>query len=283
MPDILINGEPSQHISYLDRGLQYGDGLFETILVKNGQAIFLTEHLSRLQKGFIALGFQHLDLLQISTEIKQLLSDKDHGHLKIIITRGPGERGYLAPEKPQLTRIILFNKTDKLSTSKKTFVKLRLCKTRLSHQPALVGIKHLNQLDHVLARNEWRDMTIKEGLMFDTEKKLIEGTMSNVFIVHNGVLKTPDLRSSGIKGVMRSFLLKKAALENRPYQIGDFTVDDLISADEVFITNSLMPIWFVNQLLLTDQCLNKKPGPVSYWALQSINTEIQHQSIFQSS
>ena len=122
-------------------------------------------------------------------------------------------------------------------------VALRICDIRLGHNPRLAGIKHLNRLEQVLARQEWDDTGIMEGLLLDSESNLVEGTMSNLFLVRDGVLLTPDLQRCGVAGIMRSQLLECAGQISINTEICQLGMVDLHEAEEVFICNSLIGIW----------------------------------------
>jgi 4-amino-4-deoxychorismate lyase len=122
-------------------------------------------------------------------------------------------------------------------------IKTRICQTRLGHNPSLAGIKHLNRLEQVLARQEWDDPVIMEGLMLDASGNLVEGTMSNVFVVKDAVLMTPDLQLCGVAGIMRAHVLDMAAEHLIAARVQHLELDALLQADEVFICNSLLGIW----------------------------------------
>lgn len=274
----LINGSSDQKVNVLDRGLQYGDGLFETILIEVGRPIFIDEHLARLENGCNILGFGTLEKTLIHQEIQQLIANKKYGIVKIVLTRGTGERGFLPPNSPKLTRIISFDEKAESILGYQQDVMLGICNTRLSRQPLLAGIKHLCQIERVLARSEWGDISINECLMLDTEDCVIEGTMSNLFIVKDGVLMTPELTQCGINGIMRNFILSSADKQNKTYQIKNLTLLDVLQADEVFMTNSLMPIWSVSKLILKESNVSYTEGVFSDWATMIIQNEIRRQS-----
>jgi 4-amino-4-deoxychorismate lyase len=253
-----VNGENSQTVSVLDRGLAYGDGLFETLLYESGKACLLDLHLSRLQQGAKKLRIEFsVDTLlcELQSFLHQareegLLSDIDKAVLKIILSRGVGGRGYLFPEKAAAQRaILLFDHPDYPSSCRKMGIQIRLCETLTSVNPTLAGLKHLNRLDSVMARNEWSCSDIKEGLMLDERGMIVEGTMSNLFIVHDEVLITPSLRRAGVAGVMRAYLLDMAKKHKVKTCISEgLSVKQLYNADEVFICNSVVGIWPVIRL-----------------------------------
>jgi len=275
-PKILINGEFEESISSLDRGFQYGDGLFETILVESNTACFLDAHIQRLQKGCDVLGFPPVDVGIIKQEISQLI-DTAYGTIKLVVSRGVGERGFTPPANPVVTRVVSFVASNMGIKESLAHIDLTLCHTRLSRQPLLAGIKHLNQLERVLARREIGGTQQLEGLMLDVNERVVEGTMSNIFMVSKSVLKTPGLAQAGVSGVIRQHLIQQAKLDNIDCQVAELTVDDLKNADEIFMTNSLMPIRHVKQLNLDGAVFVKTDQQYAQWALNSVCQTIQRQ------
>ena len=253
---ILVNGEKSAVFPVGDRGLQYGHGLFETIAIKQGQLQHWDRHMARLVKGCTQLSIKSPDLIQLKNEAQQLTNQKDERDqkadqavLKIIYTCGEGGRGYKTPDQSQANRILsLSDWPDYPVENDQTGVTVRLCETHLGSNPALAGVKHLNRLEQVLARSEWSDPDIAEGLMLDARGLMIEGTMSNVFFVKNDTLCTPALTQCGVAGVMRELVLELAESIGVSTYIDDFTPADIFQADEVFLTNSLIGIWPVNRV-----------------------------------
>ena len=127
-------------------------------------------------------------------------------------------------------------------------IQARFCDTRLAVQPKLAGIKHLNRLEQVLARNEWGEDDIQEGIMRDSRDNLIEGTMSNLFILNGDTLHTPDLSECGVQGIMRKQVMDLAAELGFSVNCTDYRRDVLEQADGLFFTNSIIGIWPVRQL-----------------------------------
>ncbi len=246
MTGMLVNGVPGASFDANDRGLHYGDGLFETIAVHGGAPALWDRHMQRLLLGCERLGIAPIDAAQLRRESLQLCEGVAEGVLKIIITRGSGGRGYRAPPSgaTQPTRLVaLYAWPEYPPAFWVEGVAVRLCSTRLGSNPALAGIKHLNRLEQVLARSEWEDPAIPEGLMLDGEGHVIEGTMSNLFIVRNGRLLTPDLSRCGVAGVMRGCILDGVRDTGIPAEITQITLDDVKSSDEVFLCNSLIGVW----------------------------------------
>lgn len=246
---VLINGASEDRVSSLDRGLLYGDGLFETLAVTDGEPVFWSRHMTRLQAGCERLGIPCVDADRLAEEARGLLQDMDRCVLKIIVTRGTGGRGYRTPPNPQPTRIIQRHPwPDYPVRYDEQGVSVRLCEQRLGSNPLLAGIKHLNRLEQVLARQEWTDPDIMEGLMADNNGNLIEGTMSNLFVVQDQVLTTPDLGRCGVAGVVRAVVMELAGELALQVAVRDLGMKALLEADEVFLTNSVIGIWPVVRL-----------------------------------
>ena len=244
MSRAIINGRMTDCVASTDRGLLYGDGLFETIAVVEGEPGHWQQHLQRLQAGCARLGIEAVDELLLAGECRQLVDGVGRAVVKIIVTRGSGGRGYRVPARPAPTRMLQLHDWPEFPPAcARQGVALRICDIRLGHNPRLAGIKHLNRLEQVLARQEWDDTGIMEGLLLDSESNLVEGTMSNLFLVRDGVLLTPDLQRCGVAGIMRSQLLECAGQISINTEICQLGMVDLHEAEEVFICNSLIGIW----------------------------------------
>lgn len=245
----MINGESVDCLSSTDRGLLYGDGVFETLLVEQGVPRFWQRHMARLLAGCRRLAIAGVDSHTLYEEARGLLTGEERCILKLIVTRGAGGRGYGPGGCGQPTRILQrHNAAEHPEAYDRVGVRVRLCESRLSHNPRLAGIKHLNRLEQVLARSEWDDPDIQEGLVFDMDGRLVEGTMSNVFLSIGGRLFTPDLSRCGVAGIMRSVVMELAGQLGQPLQHMAVSADDLAQAEEVFLTNSLIGIWPVRRI-----------------------------------
>ncbi|MCY4045070.1 MAG: aminodeoxychorismate lyase [Cellvibrionales bacterium] len=247
-----VNGDITDKISIDDRGLAFGDGLFETILVdyqdQSPHIYFLQRHLARLQQGCFTLGFA-LDFTELENDIYHLFAALNQSknvpkqlRLKIIISRGSSTSGYRVPNGTVANRILLLSplavSTDMMA---KEGVKLRSCQWALASQPQLAGLKHLNRLDQVMARREWSDPDIFEGILSDNQGHLIEGTFTNLFVVDEKGIRTPDLSACGVKGIMRQLVIEKLAKTvNVPVRETAFST--IMDAEELFITNSLIGV-----------------------------------------
>lgn len=242
-----VDGLPADVLSLKDRGLAYGDGLFETIAVRNGGPVLLERHLQRLGLGCQRLALK-VDMIELSVELNTYAQCLGEGVLKLIVTRGDSLRGYAADPMAQARRILQGSPPATYPAAHaEQGVHLFPCTTRLSEQPLLAGLKHLNRLEQVLARAEWSDAQCAEGLMLDTSGRVIEGVFSNLFLVRDGVLITADLSRCGVAGVMRAELLFQAASQGIATQITDVHLEQLRQADEVFICNSVYGVWPVRE------------------------------------
>lgn len=243
-----VDGQPLTQLSLADRGLAYGDGLFETFRVSNGRPLLLRRHLQRLYEGCGRLRLAVQSQL-LETELLAFCETLGEGVAKLIVTRGDGERGYAFPASQAVRRVLLASPLPAYPTSNaEAGIELYACQTRLSEQPLLAGMKHLNRLEQVLARNEWQDARYAEGLMLDYSGRLVEGVFSNLFFVLDGQMCTPELQRCGVRGVMRAELLDQAQALGLVPRIGDFGLQDLLGAEEVFLCNSLYGVWPVRRL-----------------------------------
>ncbi|MFF7861218.1 aminodeoxychorismate lyase [Pseudomonas monteilii] len=254
-----VDGQPATALNLQNRGLAYGDGLFETIAVRGGQPSLLDGHLARL-----ALGCQRLaisaDLALVRDELLRYASQLGEGVAKLILTRGDSQRGYAPVAGAAPRRILQGSPLPSYPLEHAEHgVRLFPCQTRLGEQPLLAGLKHLNRLEQVLARAEWQDSEHAEGLMRDGQGRVIEGVYSNLFLVRDGVLLTADLGRCGVAGVMRAALLEQAVLLGIPAQVCDLPYEALEQADEVFVCNSVYGIWPVRGIA----ALNWLPGPLT--------------------
>jgi len=246
---ILVNGREQTHIAVGDRGLQYGDGLFETIAVVAGRPRWWQRHWQRLAAGCERLAIDCVDHTRVWDEVCKVCDGIEQGVLKVIVTRGEGGRGYRPAVGGEATRILaIYPWPNYPDAYRRQGVAMRFCTTRLGHNTALAGLKHLNRLEQVLARREWDDPEIVEGVMLDGDEHVIAGTMSNLFMVNNGQLRTPALSHCGVAGVMRGIILDLAAEAGIPREQITLNRRDLLQADEVFMTNALIGIWPVRRI-----------------------------------
>jgi 4-amino-4-deoxychorismate lyase len=245
----LLDGERSTCIPLDDRALHYGDGLFETVLSCHGVPCLWRRHLDRLAAGADRLGLPCPDSVLLRDELAQVSGGLDRGIVKIILTRGGGGRGY-RPPAPSLPRRLLMAYALPVDSGRAadTGVLVRDCMTPASINPALAGIKHLNRLDQVLARAEWDDPDIAEGLMCDADGLLVGGTMSNLFVWDGRGLATPPVARAGIAGTVRDLTMELAAAAGIACAVRPIPRAELAHATGVFLTNARIGVWPVARL-----------------------------------
>lgn len=248
--NVLINGEMTNAVSVHDRGLMYGDGVFRTLRIRAGKPVWWREHLARLARDSASLSLPAAPPEVWQADLARLIPVDAEAVLKLIVTRGSGPRGYGPEPNATGSRIAILDTVPSYDKEwGKLGVRVRVCRLRLGHQPALAGIKHLNRLENVLARAEWDDPEIAEGLLMDEDGFLVSGTKSNVFLVRDGVLFTPALDRCGVAGVTRDRVLSIARASCIPVaEPCRLTLDDVMRADEVLLSNSLIGLWRVRRL-----------------------------------
>jgi 4-amino-4-deoxychorismate lyase len=231
-----VDGAPGSTVPLDDRGLQYGDGLFETMTIRGGRVRFLDAHLARLGSGCERLGLAQIPDQMLRSEIQQAVREApDQSLLKLIVTRGSGPRGY-APrgQFPPRRVMSLFSPSGPVPEE----VTLRIATQTAGESAGLAGIKHLNRLENVLASREAAHEHCFEALMLGASGQLVGGTMSNVFLASRGVLATPGVDRAGVAGVMRGLVLRECGLLGIPVEVRNVAAAELTRADEVFVTNA---------------------------------------------
>lgn len=230
---LLIDGMPAGNVSAFDRGLLYGDGLFETMRFVAGRAPLWSRHMARLAHGCARLGLPPPDVDLLARECAALVCAD--ALVRITLTRGAGERGYAPPRASTPTRIVAAFAPPALGSG--AGIRVRFCATRLAAQPVLAGLKHLNRLEQVLARAEWDDPTIAEGLMLDFTDHVVSAISANLFAVVDGRLVTPPVEHCGVAGVARAEVLAV-----RDVDVRKLHRDELQHADEIFLSSSVRGI-----------------------------------------
>jgi 4-amino-4-deoxychorismate lyase len=234
-----VDGAAATTVPADDRGLQYGDGLSETILLRGATPRFFEAHLARLARGCSRLGIDFTAWEPLRAEVARIASQAPAlAILKIIVTRGSGPRRGYAPHGTFEPRRVLMLFTAPTMPAVEEGVRLRVASLRLAENSALAGLKHLNRLENVLAASEPGHADHFESLLLDGRDQVVCGTMSNVFAARGGRLITPRLDRCGVEGVLRSIVLREAPRLGVPAEQGSLTLDELLAADEVFITNA---------------------------------------------
>jgi len=266
---ILVNGEVVDQIPVNDRGFQYGDGLFETIEIFEGRPVFLEHHLQRLRTGCSSLKIPFFSDKQLTDDIHRVSHQAKHAVLKIIVTRGIGGRGYRQPKVLQATRVVSLHPfPDYPFNFPNQGINTRFCTTRLGLNPSIAGIKHLNRLEQVMARSEWDDLEIQEGIMLDITDNVIEGTMANLMYVKNDTVYTDKLQFAGVKGVMREVLKNLIADHHLTLVEHSYRKEALLAAEEVFVCNSIIGIWPIKKIDDVNFSVGKITSQLQKWLTQ---------------
>jgi 4-amino-4-deoxychorismate lyase len=247
-----VNGLPSDQVASVDRGLQYGDGLFETISCIDGRPRWLEWHLRRLRRGCERLGIGLQDLEALGAEIEARAGGSDRCILKLILTRGSAlRRGYRPTGDETPTRILSRHAwpDDSTQTSGSTAdFPVTVSGVRLGINPQLAGLKHLNRLEQVLAQQELRGTAREETLMLSSAGHVIGGSMSNLFLADEAGLSTPSLEDCGVAGVVRELVCAAAAREGSAVRIRRIEAAELSLAREAFVTNVRWGVRSISEL-----------------------------------
>ena len=240
MNECLIDGQILEHIHVSDRGLSYGDGLFETIPVVQGQPRWWQDHIDRMSTGCERLGLNMPPQALLLREAQTVSAGQHRCVVKIVLTRGMGIRGYAPMPGVDQTRIVSSHAWPTgLEEDRMTGVVARTCDLRLAIQPSLGGMKHLNRLEQVLASREMADYEGQTGILRDMDDHVISAVSANLFLVFGQQILTPRLDRSGVRGVLRARIRKvfKTRCELRRIM-----PEMLAEADEVFLGSTLRGI-----------------------------------------
>lgn len=237
-------------ISVFDHGLLYGDGVFEGLRFYHGKTFMLDAHLQRLAESARAIGLElPCQLSRITQAIEELIEQYpgDTGYLRLVVTRGVGSLG-IDPRKCE--RPGLFIIADELSvmdvSDVNNGVSLHVAETRRCPVECLdPAIKSLNYLNNILARIEANRAGKDEALMLNLDGYVSEGSVDNIFVVQDGMLRTPALSDGLLAGITRAVVIDVAADIGIGCDETRLTVSDLQAADECFLTGTgaeLVPV-----------------------------------------
>ncbi len=239
----LINQDHAK-ISPADRGFLLGDGLFETILIKNGKLEFINQHLKRLYAGMNAIYIKiPYDMAQLSVAVVELLTatNFDNASIRITVTRGyacaGSARGITINDN--LNPTVMITATPYIKTNHKP-LSVMISQYRRNENSPLCQVKALNYLDNIMARNQAVMAGFDDAIMLNSKGNISCATVANIFIDIDGKIITPPLSDGALAGIMRQNIIDMA--ENTTNQVKQSTIkiDDLYKADEIFITNSLI-------------------------------------------
>lgn len=243
-----VNGEKQDHIDSRDRAVQFGDGCFTTARIQQGRVERMAAHLARLKQACERLAIAGVDWRLLEAEMTFAAATRHDGVMKVIVTRGSGGRGYSPAGCRQPARMVsLSDYPLHYHTLRETGVRLALSSVRLGKNPHLAGIKHLNRLEQVLIRTELEQTNADEALVLDSDAMLVECCAANLFWRKGNQVFTPDLSASGVNGIQRQRVMQQVVQLGYTLQEVRVEIDALAGAEEVLITNALMPVLPVYQ------------------------------------
>lgn len=243
MADWFLNAAPLRSLPIGDRGIQYGDGLFETIAIRKGEPRLWSLHSSRLARGCEALSIRMPSDEELADGIAHAIRSSDVSAdfciVKIIVTAGESQRGYgrAASTAPNVL-FGAFASAPLPVSYYRNGIETTVCRTRLGMNSPTAGLKTLNRIEQVLARSELLENKRFEGLTLDADDHVICGTMSNVFLVKENLITTPPVDSCGVAGVMREHVMACLANSGRDVRLEKVKQSALGDVDEVFVSNS---------------------------------------------
>ena len=237
-------------------GFQYGYGLFETIKVHNGKLLFFDEHIQRLKKGCTSLNIpikENFSLLKFYSKDLILANNIKYGALKILYTKNKDQYDfYLYTRNNPYTKEIY----------RKGF---HVCFSQIKKNPhtPLTYVKSSNYLENLLCKNSAKEDGYDEVILTNVYNNLCEGSLSNLFFVKDDVIFTPDISCGLLPGIMRDQIINIAKCLHLTVIVGNFTTNELLHSDEIFLTNSLMNIMPVSKIAnqnldITNNFITKK-------------------------
>ncbi|ENW29449.1 MULTISPECIES: aminodeoxychorismate lyase [Acinetobacter] len=243
----LKNAQRVSHIEVLDRGFHYGDGCFTTARIRHNRIELYDRHLTRLQNSNQSLSLNaNLDLI---TESLQLLGESEgklNGTLKIVLSRGVGQRGYSLPDHP--ADLWLFYYPQDIQDFKFEQIQSGVLQQAVGlTMPSLVGLKTLNRLEQVLLKQEADQRGWPEAIVTDVQGGIVEGVSSNCFILIKNTWITPELRYNGVFGVMRAEILQRMQDQGIVYEQRYIGMDEISHIRSLFFCNALSPMKIVTQ------------------------------------
>lgn len=251
----LVNGVAQGVVSIRDRGLQYGDGLFETLRCDQGKVRWFDRHMLRLELGCERLGLPRPDRALLRAEAESLAAGMPRAIVKIIVTRGEATaRGYRPAGDERGTRIVTVHPWPAPVAAE---FRVGLSPVRLGSNPQLAGLKHLNRLEQVLAQQAAAGTDLDEVLMCTGSGEIICGSASNLFVGLKDRLLTPPTTQCGVAGVMRSLVIDAAARLGIGLYIAPVSTALLATAATLFVTNVRLGVqavhWYEGRRLDLDE------------------------------
>ncbi len=249
-----VNGKLVSGVAPTNRGFAYGDGVFRTMRLLDGQLQDWPQHYQTLVADCSKIQIVCPSAELLMQDFRALMMSGPGGEavssiIKVIITRGEGARGYAPPAICEPTRVLVQSPLPVYPPEiYHQGVALYTCQTRLAQQPLLAGIKHLNRLENVLARAEVKDPRFFDGLLCDYDGHVIEAVSGNLFLQKDGVIMTPLLDQCGVAGVMRQKIMDWYRTHGQPVAVTRISPENLLTADAVVIANSVYGVLQVMQI-----------------------------------
>jgi 4-amino-4-deoxychorismate lyase len=260
-----------QKISPFDRAFQFGDGIFRTFVVDNKKVLHWKYHYQKIVEDCFALKITPPKEKDLLTDIDTLFKSKEKSVGKFIISRGNSERGYKFNEGITHNRFLI--KTNMPNIPKEYFehgVNLFVCKQKL-YPSILSGIKHLNRLENIMARQEWKGDDYADGILLDQNGYVIECISSNIFMRIGKTIFTPKINQVGVKGVTRGLIIKISKKLGFKINETSFKLNKLLDGEEVFITNSLFGVLQVKKIK-KKFWLHQELASIFNQSLENLNT-----------
>lgn len=232
----------------MDRGLQYGDGFFTTMLVVNNKIVNWSEHWSRLFDAAMQLGFVIDDEAQVKAWLLARFSEEntEFNVAKLIITRGVAGKGYQPLLDASPNYYLYLKNAPKAKIARGGYAGVSNVKWGV--QPLLVGVKHLNRLENVMAQRELIGSNNVENVMLDIDNKVISGTSSCICYLDNDTLVSPKIITAGIHSSSLKLLTKMLKKQGKKMRFKSFDLVELKKAEEVFFCNAVKGIMPINNL-----------------------------------
>jgi len=223
-----------------DRGLAYGDGVFETLLAHAGSLPWWPRHRARWMHGAQRLGIAFPQDSLLEQALSDALQWQPNGVIKLVLTRGAGGRGY-TPGAALPTLVVSVSERPKTALPALSIDVLRC---NLAEQPVLAGIKHLNRLEQVLGSIEAKERGLDDGLMATSNGHITCSTRANVFACIEGQWRTPPVDRAGVAGTARGVLMDQWP----ELTVAPLTHGDLQRVEALFLANAVRGILPVGRL-----------------------------------